>query len=82
MMARGVPNLAKRDLRNLQITRALLVGSAFASTHFDKYSTTTSIYLFPHEDWNDPMKSMPQMSKISQTWMDFCGISSRREIFP
>nr|GFB82128.1 hypothetical protein [Tanacetum cinerariifolium] len=32
----GVPNLAKRDLRNLQPTRASLVGSAFASTHFDK----------------------------------------------
>ncbi|GKA04102.1 hypothetical protein Tco_0676883, partial [Tanacetum coccineum] len=29
-------NLAKRDLRNLQTTRASLVGSAFASTHFDR----------------------------------------------
>ncbi|GKA31208.1 hypothetical protein Tco_0717513 [Tanacetum coccineum] len=36
MMARGAPNLAKRDLRNLQTTRASLVGSAFASTHFDR----------------------------------------------
>ncbi|GKF87595.1 hypothetical protein Tco_0258472, partial [Tanacetum coccineum] len=36
MIARGVPNMAKRDLRNLQTTRASLVGSAFASTHFDK----------------------------------------------
>ncbi|GJT21041.1 hypothetical protein Tco_0687495 [Tanacetum coccineum] len=33
--ARGAPNLARRDLRNLQTTRASLVGSAFASTHFD-----------------------------------------------
>nr|GEZ58927.1 hypothetical protein [Tanacetum cinerariifolium] len=32
----GVPNLAKRDFKNLQITRASLMGSAFASTHFDK----------------------------------------------
>ncbi|GJT16519.1 hypothetical protein Tco_0875225 [Tanacetum coccineum] len=30
--------LAKRDLRNLQTTRASLVGSAFASTHFDNDS--------------------------------------------
>nr|GEX72357.1 hypothetical protein [Tanacetum cinerariifolium] len=36
MIAQGVPNLAKRDLRNLQTMRASLVGSAFASTHFDK----------------------------------------------
>ncbi|GJW54059.1 hypothetical protein Tco_0098144 [Tanacetum coccineum] len=36
MMARGAPNLAKRDLRNLQTTRASFVGSAFASTHFDR----------------------------------------------
>ncbi|GKA64986.1 hypothetical protein Tco_0764693 [Tanacetum coccineum] len=36
MMARRAPNLAKRDLRNLQTTRASLVGSAFASTHFDR----------------------------------------------
>ncbi|GJW35889.1 hypothetical protein Tco_0058809 [Tanacetum coccineum] len=36
MMARGAPNLAKRDLRNLQTTRASLVGSAFALTHFDR----------------------------------------------
>nr|GEW17760.1 hypothetical protein [Tanacetum cinerariifolium] len=36
MIARGEPNLAKRDFRNLQTTRASLVGSAFASTHFDK----------------------------------------------
>nr|GEW43977.1 hypothetical protein [Tanacetum cinerariifolium] len=33
--SRGVPNLAKRDFKNLQTTRASLVGSAFASTHFD-----------------------------------------------
>nr|GEY89770.1 hypothetical protein [Tanacetum cinerariifolium] len=32
----GVPNLAKRFFKNLQTTRASLVGSAFASTHFDK----------------------------------------------
>ncbi|GKA70892.1 retrovirus-related pol polyprotein from transposon TNT 1-94 [Tanacetum coccineum] len=31
MIARGAPNLAKRDFRNLQTTRASLVGSAFAS---------------------------------------------------
>nr|GEW95734.1 hypothetical protein [Tanacetum cinerariifolium] len=31
----GVPNLVKRFFKNLQTTRALLVGSAFASTHFD-----------------------------------------------
>nr|GEU87811.1 reverse transcriptase domain-containing protein [Tanacetum cinerariifolium] len=36
MMARGVPNLAKRDFKILQATRASLVGSAFDSTHFDK----------------------------------------------
>ncbi|GJU36911.1 hypothetical protein Tco_1185265 [Tanacetum coccineum] len=36
MMAQGAPNLAKRDLRNLQTTRASLVGSAFSSTHFDR----------------------------------------------
>nr|GEW29915.1 hypothetical protein [Tanacetum cinerariifolium] len=36
MMARGAPNLAKRDLRNLQTTRAPLVGSAFTSTHLNK----------------------------------------------
>ncbi|GJU26984.1 hypothetical protein Tco_1165605 [Tanacetum coccineum] len=36
MMARGAPNLAKRDLRNLQTTRASLVGSSFASTRFDR----------------------------------------------
>ncbi|GKC91153.1 hypothetical protein Tco_1151802 [Tanacetum coccineum] len=36
MMARGAPNLAKRDLRNLQTTRALFVRSTFASTHFDR----------------------------------------------
>nr|GEY34972.1 reverse transcriptase domain-containing protein [Tanacetum cinerariifolium] len=35
MIARGVPNLAKRDFKNLQTTRASLVGSALASTHFD-----------------------------------------------
>nr|GEY11796.1 reverse transcriptase domain-containing protein [Tanacetum cinerariifolium] len=35
MMARGVLNLAKRDFKNLQTTRASLVGSIFASTHFD-----------------------------------------------
>nr|GEX03361.1 reverse transcriptase domain-containing protein [Tanacetum cinerariifolium] len=35
MISRGVPNLAKRDFKNLQTTRALLVGSAFALTHFD-----------------------------------------------
>nr|GEV57922.1 hypothetical protein [Tanacetum cinerariifolium] len=40
MMARGAPNLAKRDLRNLQTTRASLVGSAFASTHLDKPKET------------------------------------------
>nr|GEX97288.1 hypothetical protein [Tanacetum cinerariifolium] len=34
MIARGVSNLAKRDFKNLQTTRASLVGSAFASTHF------------------------------------------------
>ncbi|GJS58451.1 hypothetical protein Tco_0653235 [Tanacetum coccineum] len=34
------------------------------------------------EDGNGPIKSMPQMSKISQTWMEFCGISSRCVIFP
>nr|GFA26859.1 hypothetical protein [Tanacetum cinerariifolium] len=38
----GVPNLANRDFKNLQTTRASLVGSAFASTHFDKYSTATN----------------------------------------
>nr|GEX58439.1 hypothetical protein [Tanacetum cinerariifolium] len=42
MMVRGVPNLAKRDFRNLQTTLASLVRSAFASTHFDKYLTTTN----------------------------------------
>ncbi|GJU53110.1 hypothetical protein Tco_1226824 [Tanacetum coccineum] len=36
LIARGASNLAKRDLRNLQTTRASLVGSAFALTHFDK----------------------------------------------
>ncbi|GKD89787.1 hypothetical protein Tco_1365294 [Tanacetum coccineum] len=36
MMARGAPNLAKRDLRNLQTTRASFMGSAFTSTHFDR----------------------------------------------
>nr|GEX02701.1 hypothetical protein [Tanacetum cinerariifolium] len=35
MMARGVPNLAKRDFKSFQTTRASLVGSAFVSTHFD-----------------------------------------------
>nr|GEX31866.1 hypothetical protein [Tanacetum cinerariifolium] len=40
MIARGVPNLAKKDFKNLQTTRALLVGSAFASTHFDKHFIT------------------------------------------
>nr|GEY57435.1 hypothetical protein [Tanacetum cinerariifolium] len=64
-------HLAKRDLRNLQTTRASLVGSAFASTHFDKLSTATRIYLFPREDENGPIKSMPHTSKISQVWMEF-----------
>nr|GEY19976.1 reverse transcriptase domain-containing protein [Tanacetum cinerariifolium] len=32
----GVSNLAKRFFKNLKTTRASLVGSAFASTHFDK----------------------------------------------
>nr|GEY91813.1 reverse transcriptase domain-containing protein [Tanacetum cinerariifolium] len=31
----GVPNLAKRDCKNLQTIQASLVGSAFASTYFD-----------------------------------------------
>nr|GEU97991.1 hypothetical protein [Tanacetum cinerariifolium] len=31
----GVPNLEKRDFKNLQTTRASLVESAFASTHFE-----------------------------------------------
>nr|GEY10691.1 hypothetical protein [Tanacetum cinerariifolium] len=31
----GVPNLAKRDFKNLKTTRASLVGSAFALTYFD-----------------------------------------------
>nr|GEZ36471.1 hypothetical protein [Tanacetum cinerariifolium] len=31
----GVPNQAKRDFKNLQTTRASLVGSTFALTHFD-----------------------------------------------
>nr|GEZ07483.1 hypothetical protein [Tanacetum cinerariifolium] len=31
-----VPNLAKRDFKNFQTTRASLVGSTFALTHFDK----------------------------------------------
>ncbi|GKF87632.1 hypothetical protein Tco_0258509, partial [Tanacetum coccineum] len=53
MMARGAPNLAKRDLRNLQTNRASLVGTA------------TSMYLLPLEDGNGPMKSMPQTPKES-----------------
>nr|GEV08159.1 reverse transcriptase domain-containing protein [Tanacetum cinerariifolium] len=36
MMARGVPNLVKRDFKILQTTRASLMGSTFALTHFDK----------------------------------------------
>nr|GEV02329.1 hypothetical protein [Tanacetum cinerariifolium] len=36
----GVPNLAKRDFKNLQTTRASLVGSAFAWTNFDKHFIT------------------------------------------
>nr|GEX47534.1 reverse transcriptase domain-containing protein [Tanacetum cinerariifolium] len=43
MMARGVPNLAKRDFKNLQTTQALSVGSTFASTHFDKFGTPRAI---------------------------------------
>nr|GEX59365.1 hypothetical protein [Tanacetum cinerariifolium] len=38
----GIPNLAKRFFKNLQTTRASFVGSAFASTHFDKQSTATT----------------------------------------
>ncbi|GJS92080.1 hypothetical protein Tco_0774716 [Tanacetum coccineum] len=33
------------------------------------------MYLLPLDDGNGPIKSMPQTSKISQTWMEFCGIS-------
>ncbi|GJX38295.1 hypothetical protein Tco_0251598 [Tanacetum coccineum] len=36
MMDRGAPNLAKRDLRNLQTTRASLVASAFCFNYFDR----------------------------------------------
>nr|GEY97608.1 hypothetical protein [Tanacetum cinerariifolium] len=32
----GVLNWAKKDFKNLQTTRASLVGSAFPSTHFNK----------------------------------------------
>nr|GEZ07274.1 hypothetical protein [Tanacetum cinerariifolium] len=50
-----VPNIVKRDFKNFQTTQASLVGNAFASTHFNKYSTATSIYLFPREDENGPI---------------------------
>nr|GEY63195.1 reverse transcriptase domain-containing protein [Tanacetum cinerariifolium] len=43
MMARGVLNLAKRDFKKLQTTRVSLVGSAFDSTHFDKFRTPRAI---------------------------------------
>ncbi|GJY19833.1 hypothetical protein Tco_0392399 [Tanacetum coccineum] len=34
------------------------------------------MYLLPLDGGNGPTKSMPQASKISQTWMEFCGILS------
>nr|GFB31559.1 reverse transcriptase domain-containing protein [Tanacetum cinerariifolium] len=40
-----VPSLAKIFFKNLQTTQASLVGSTFASTHFDKLSTATKMYL-------------------------------------
>nr|GEW88151.1 reverse transcriptase domain-containing protein [Tanacetum cinerariifolium] len=40
----GVPNLAKRDFKNLKTTRASLVGNAFASTNFDNVGQTQNVY--------------------------------------
>nr|GFB70202.1 hypothetical protein [Tanacetum cinerariifolium] len=36
MITFGVPNWENKDFKNLTTTRALLVGSALASTHLDK----------------------------------------------
>ncbi|GKB86225.1 hypothetical protein Tco_0958497 [Tanacetum coccineum] len=66
MIARGAPNLEKRDLRNLQTTRASLVGSAFAfaSTHAGRIQLIAfmlsamqqywaSVYMLPSTVLND-----------------------------
>ncbi|GJW07017.1 hypothetical protein Tco_1569440 [Tanacetum coccineum] len=50
MIARGVPNQAKRYFKNFTTTRASLVGSAFASTHFDKFQLAHRDVLVPRAD--------------------------------
>ncbi|GJV12030.1 hypothetical protein Tco_1353571 [Tanacetum coccineum] len=67
MLARGDTESGKERLRKFAKLLGVVerVRSTFGSTILTGNRTATSMYLFPFDDENGPMKSMPQTSKES-----------------
>ncbi|GJV12782.1 hypothetical protein Tco_1354323 [Tanacetum coccineum] len=69
MIARGAPNLAKRDFRNLLNYWGRIGGERFRFTHLTNSRLPTRLYLLPREDGNGAIKSMPTLFKDFSNWM-------------